>query len=86
MTVTLTVNKTHGLLGISDGTVTSSSGGINCGSNCSASYNLNTVVTLTAAPHLLSLFSGWTGCDSTSGMTCTVTTSRARTVTANFAP
>jgi hypothetical protein len=42
------------------------------------------IVTLTVRPDLLSVFTGWSGCDSVSGMTCTVTMSVAKTVTANF--
>ncbi len=88
-TFPLTVSKSRLLIG--DGTVTSasspSSGSqINCGSNCSVSFNYGTVVTLTASPDLLSSFNGWSGCDSTSGNTCTVTIRSARSVTANFLP
>jgi len=77
---TLSVSKT----GLGSGTVTSSPAGINCGSTCSASYASNQVVTLTASPALLSGFTGWSGCDSVSGLTCTVATSRARSVIASF--
>jgi hypothetical protein len=84
VTAALTVRKTHGLLGLSDGTIRSNPGGINCGSNCSGSYSLGTVVVLTATPTGLSIFTGWTGCDTTAGNTCTVTMNRAKTVTANF--
>jgi hypothetical protein len=78
-------------LGIGDGTVTSTSNPgspnqINCGSNCTVTYNYGTVVTLTASPALLSIFNGWTGCDSVSGTTCTVTIRAAKSVTANFLP
>jgi LmbE family N-acetylglucosaminyl deacetylase len=88
-TFPLTVNKTHLLTG--NGTVTSTSSPaspsqINCGGTCSVSYNYGTVVTLTATPELLSLFNGWSGCDSTSGTTCTVTIGSARSVTASFLP
>jgi len=86
VTVALTVSKTSGPLGIGTGTVTSSPGGINCGGNCSASYNMSTAVTLTATPETLSIFNGWTGCDAASGTTCTVTMDRARTVVASFLP
>ena len=41
VTVALTVSKSSGPLGIGTGTITSSPGGINCGPNCSAFYNLN---------------------------------------------
>ena len=86
VTVVLTVSKSSGPLGVGNGTVTSNPGGIDCGPTCSASYNMDTVVTLTAAPDLLSIFNGWTGCDTASGTTCSVTMSRARTVVASFLP
>jgi hypothetical protein len=84
--VALNVSKTHGLLGLSDGTVTSSPAGINCGGTCSGFYNMGTVVTLVATPDLLSLFGGWTGCDTVSGTSCTVTMSGVRNVVAHFLP
>jgi hypothetical protein len=85
----LTVHKSSLLLG--SGTITSTSSPdspnqVNCGSNCSVLFNYGTVVTLTAKPDLLSLFNGWSGCDSASGTTCTVTVKSARSVTANFLP
>jgi hypothetical protein len=79
----LTVTKT-GL--IAQGTVTSSPAGIDCGSTCSADFNSGTVVTLTARPGFLSIFTGWNGCDTANGTTCTVTVNAAKTVTANFLP
>jgi len=57
-----------------------------CGPNCSLSYKYGTVVTLTVHPDLLSLFNGWSGCDSVSGPTCTVTIRSATSVTASFLP
>jgi hypothetical protein len=86
VTATLSVTKTSGPLGIGSGTVTSVPGGINCGATCSASYNTGTVLTLTATPNLVSVFNGWTGCDSASGNTCTLTLRAAKTVVANFLP
>jgi alpha-tubulin suppressor-like RCC1 family protein len=77
---TLTVSKT----GIGRGTVTSSPAGINCGTACSSDYVINTTVTLTATPEMTSIFNGWTGCDSVSAATCTVTMRSATSVTANF--
>jgi List-Bact-rpt repeat protein len=87
---TLSVDKAS-VLGIGDGTVTSSSSPasptqINCGATCSVSYNYGTVVTLTATPDLLSIFSGWSDCDADSGTTCTVTMTTPRSVTASFLP
>jgi len=66
--------------------VTSSPGGISCGATCSAFYNFGTEVTLTATPEVLSIFNGWTGCDTATGTICTVSMSRARTVVARFLP
>jgi hypothetical protein len=86
VTAVLTVQKTSGPLGLGNGTVTSNTGGINCGGICSASYDLGTVVVLTATPTGVSIFNGWTGCDSTTGTSCTVTVSKAKTATASFLP
>jgi alpha-tubulin suppressor-like RCC1 family protein len=66
------------------GTVTSAPAGITCGSTCSASFVSDSPVTLTATAGTDSIFSGWTGCDSVSGATCTVSMTSARTVTATF--
>ncbi len=73
----LTVNKT-GMAG----SVSSSPGGISCGTDCTEAFNIDTVVTLTASPS--ALFSGWSGCDTVSGATCTVTVRSARSVNAAF--
>jgi hypothetical protein len=88
--VRLSVTKTS-TLGVGHGTVasTSSPGSANqidCGPNCSVDFAYGTVVTLTATPALLSIFDGWTGCDSDAGSTCTLTMKSARTVTARFLP
>ncbi len=53
---TLTVTKN----GTGTGTVSSLTG-INCGSQCSAKYSLNTTVTLTAVADANSTFTGWSG-------------------------
>jgi hypothetical protein len=39
---------------------------------------------LTAQPGPLTLFTGWSGCDTTSGNTCTVNMNAAKSVTASF--
>jgi Ca2+-binding RTX toxin-like protein len=67
------------------GTVTSSDGGINCGSTCSDSYDEGTPVTLTATPASGSTFSGWSGGGCSGTGACQVSMSAARSVTANFA-
>jgi hypothetical protein len=75
----LTVSRT----GTGSGTVTSSPAGINCGSDCSQSYNSGTAVTLTASPAAGSTFAGWSGACSGTGP-CNVTMSQARSATASF--
>jgi len=67
------------------GTVTGSLPGINCGSDCSELYPLDTVVTLSASPDAGSVFQGWTPKAICSGAgTCTVNMNKAKTVTATF--
>ena len=75
---TLTVNKA----GTGDGTLTSSPAGIDCGADCSESYNDGTNVNLTATPAMGSGFTGWSGdADCLDGV---VTMDAARSCTANF--
>jgi len=76
---TLTVNKS----GSGNGTVMSSPAGINCGADCSQSYEQGTVVTLTATPNGNSNFTGWSGPCSGTG-TCTITLTANTTVGAQF--
>ncbi len=76
---TLTVSKA----GTGAGTVTSSPGGISCGSDCSEAFNQGTGVTLSQSAAAGSAFAGWSGaCSGTGG--CTVTMDQARSVTATF--
>ena len=67
----------------SNGTVSSSPAGINCGTTCSASFTSGTSVTLTATPNSGYTFSGWSGACSGTGA-CTVTMNTAQSVSANF--
>ena len=71
--------------GTGSGTVTSSAGGINCGSSCTATYNSGSVVTLTATPAGGSTFTGWSGGGCTGTGTCSLSMSGNVTVTASFA-
>jgi hypothetical protein len=66
------------------GTVTSSTDTINCGAACVVDVPANTSVTLTATPAAGSLFEAWGGDCSGAGNTCTITISRATSVSATF--
>jgi endo-1,4-beta-xylanase len=77
--ISLSVTKA----GTGGGTVTSSTGGINCGSTCSAIYASGATVTLTATAASGSSFAGWSGACSGTG-TCVVTMSTSRVATATF--
>ncbi len=70
-------------LGSGSGTVSSSPGGIDCGSVCSAGFPAGDVVALAAVPATGSEFAGWTGGCSGLGA-CEVTLSEAKKVKAYF--
>lgn len=65
------------------GTVTSTPGGIACGSDCSEAFASGASVTLSATPDAGSSFSGWAGACTGSGP-CTVAMDAAKSVTATF--
>jgi hypothetical protein len=79
-----TVNLTVARDGTATGTVTSNPGGINCGTQCSAAFAVDSMVTLTATPDTGAEFVGWAGGGCSGTSTCTVTLSAATTVTATF--
>jgi hypothetical protein len=70
--------------GSGTGTVTSAPAGIDCGADCTETYEHGTVVTLTANASAGSRFAGWSGACSGADTTCTVTMNAARAVTARF--
>lgn len=72
--------------GAGQGSVTSAPAGINCGLDCSELYSYGEEITLTANPASNSHFHFWSGCDSTSGLTCTFTLNEDRSVFASFSP
>jgi hypothetical protein len=78
---TLTVQRTG------NGTVTSSPGGITCGTGgtaCSAIFNKDSSVTLTATADSGSIFTGWSGGGCSGTGTCVVSLTNDTTVTATF--
>jgi hypothetical protein len=68
------------------GKVASSDRVISCGSKCSASYEMNAQVTLTASPDSGEVFKGWTGACAGAQATCTLSVNESLNVTASFAP
>lgn len=76
--VTLTVQASSG------GTVVSSPAGINCGSGCSASLDVNSGVILTATPAAGFSFAGWGGACSGISSTCALSMTADRLATASF--
>ncbi|HXF61328.1 MAG TPA: trypsin-like serine protease [Caldilineaceae bacterium] len=81
-TFALTVTKA----GNGSGSVTSDLAGIQCGSDCTESYTINTQVTLTAQPEDGSEFAGWSSPCTGVGPTCTVTMDADLSITATFEP
>jgi hypothetical protein len=65
------------------GTVTSSPGGISCGSIYSALFNSGTSVTLTVTTNGNGVFAGWSGACTGNGA-CTVTMNGNKSVTATI--
>jgi hypothetical protein len=76
----LTVTKAGG----GSGTVTSDPARIACGGACSAEFEGNTGVILTATATAESAFTGWSGEGCTGTGICTVAMTQARSVTATF--
>ncbi|MBF0555496.1 MAG: exo-alpha-sialidase [Nitrospirae bacterium] len=71
--------------GTGSGTVVSSSGPLTWSGNTgTALYLCPQFVTLTALPNPGNSFSGWTGCDSSSGAQCTVVMAATKNVTSVF--
>jgi hypothetical protein len=74
-----------GLTVTGPGTVTSSTGGISCPSQCVANFSVGTSVGLTATPAVGRSFVSWGGCTTPAGSSCTVTVpAGGASVTATF--
>ena len=58
--------------------------GINCGNDCSETYQKNTSVTLNATALNNSVFTGWNGDCSGQGTSCSLTMTKDMNITANF--
>ena len=71
--------------GTGSGAVTSSPGGINCGTTCSADFSDGASVVLTATPSGGSTFDGWAGACTGTGA-CNVTMNGVMSVSAAFSP
>ncbi|PQJ94946.1 hypothetical protein CXB77_17655 [Chromatium okenii] len=82
------VNYSLTLTKVGDGTVTSTPGGINCGTGtgCAAKFASGKTITLTAAPATGATFVKWNGCtaSATDSKKCTLTLTANKTVTATF--
>jgi uncharacterized repeat protein (TIGR01451 family) len=69
--------------GTGGGTVISAPSGINCGTTCLAGFDAGTLVTLTASPDA-GYAARWSGCDTATGNSCTVTMSGSKSVIVSF--
>jgi Divergent InlB B-repeat domain/RTX calcium-binding nonapeptide repeat (4 copies) len=70
--------------GSGDGWVTSVPAGINCGLDCTASFEFGTALVLTATADVGSAFTGWSGGGCSGTGLCVVSVSGAMSVTATF--
>ena len=76
----LTVSK----IGTGTGTVSSSTTGINCGTDCTEDYVTGSSITLNATSDAGSTFSGWSGSSCSGTANCIVNMTTTQTVSANF--
>ena len=82
-TLTTQYVLTTAISGDGYGSLDSIPSGIDCGITCTASFDSNMVVTLTASPSITSNFTGWSG-DCTGAANCVITIDSAKSVTATF--
>ncbi len=78
-----TYSLSVGKRGTGSGTITSNPFGINCGLDCNENYSSGTRVNLSATPISGSIFSGWSGSCTGTGL-CNLLMNTSRVVYANF--
>lgn len=66
------------------GDIVSNPAGLSCGATCEASFDMNSVVTLTTQPDANSEFSAWSGPCYGQGPVCSLTLDAAKNVAAHF--
>ncbi len=79
-----TVSLTVSMSGLGNGSVRSNPKGIDCGSDCSASFSPQTQVSLTAIPDAGSVFVGWSGSGCSGTGSCAVSSQSPESITAAF--
>jgi List-Bact-rpt repeat protein len=70
---------------VGNGAVSSTDKVLSCGSKCTSTYAIGTLVTLTASPGSGSVLTGWTGACTGTSLSCAVTVNDSVTATATFA-
>ena len=71
---------------VGNGSVSSTDKVLSCGSKCTSTYAIGTVVTLAASPGSGNVFTGWTGACTGTSLSCVVTVNDSVTTTATFTP
>jgi len=70
--------------GAGSGTIFTTPKGLGCASQCSSTFPAGTSLTITATANAGSTFGGWVGCDSTTGLSCSILLNSDRVVTVTF--
>jgi hypothetical protein len=78
------IQKTLSIVAPSNGVIKDDTGKISCPSSCSANYDVNSAIKLTAIPNLNYVFTGFSGC-TTNGNQCSFTLDNNKNISATFA-
>src|SRR5262249_54955800 len=70
--------------GAGSGTINNTPVGLGCASQCAKPFPAGSNITLTASASAGSTFGGWVGCDSTTGLSCSILLNSDRVVTVTF--